>query len=189
MKRFLILFTLIAFVTVSCAGPNKVRWTGRGSDFRQDKFEEDRKGCIQSIDQDLHSEAFGQALEECLAWQGYKYEPVGSVSSKQVQKKKGEWEKPDFSQVQFEIDREECIQSIDKNLVSEAFGKALEECLAQKGYEYHQVELKPEVNKLTTAKTVLLSAVIITGITLGIALLALVAAVGGAGSALGGLGH
>ena len=28
MKGFLILFTLIAFVTVRCAGPNRVGWTG-----------------------------------------------------------------------------------------------------------------------------------------------------------------
>jgi hypothetical protein len=124
MKRFLILFVLIAFVTVSYAGPNKVGWT-----------------------------------------------------------------KPDFRQDQFENDRKECNDSNDKNLVSDFFGKALEECLAQKGYKYQQVELKPEGNKSTTVKTGLLSAVIITGITAGIALLILAAAVGGAGSALGGLGH
>ena len=77
--------------------PGQIGWDGReGKYFRQDQFEKDRKECIQSIDQDLDSEAFGKVLEECLAWKGYKYEPVGSVSSKQVQKKKGEWEKPDF---------------------------------------------------------------------------------------------
>ena len=124
MKRFLILFVLIAFVTVSYAGPNKVGWT-----------------------------------------------------------------KPDFRQDQFENDRKECFDSIDKDLFSEAFGKALEECLAKKDYKYHEVELKPEVRKLTTAETVLLTAVIITAVAAGIAILVLAAAVGGAGGALGGLGH
>jgi hypothetical protein len=71
MKRFLILFTLIAFVTVSCARPNKVGWTK--PDYRQDQFENDRKECIQIIDQDLRSEAFGQALEECLAKKDYAF--------------------------------------------------------------------------------------------------------------------
>jgi hypothetical protein len=71
MKRFLILFSLIAFVTVSCAGPNKVRWTK--PDFRQDQFENDRKDCSDSIDKNLDSEAFGKALEECLEKEGYEF--------------------------------------------------------------------------------------------------------------------
>ena len=146
MKRFLISFTLIAFVTVSCAGPNKVGWTRRGSDFRQDKFEEDRKWCIQIIDQDLHSEAFGQALDECLAWEGYKYEPVGSVSSKQVQKKKGEWEKPDFSQVQFEKDQEECEQVVLNDIEHPA---TVAECLAKIGYKFEPLPAdKKQPNKV-----------------------------------------
>jgi len=97
MKRFLILFVLIAFVTVSYAGPNKVGWT-----------------------------------------------------------------KPDFRQDQFENDRKECNDSIDTNLVSEAFGKALEECLGEKGYEYQKTEYKaPQPNKLTTVETILLGVVMI----------------------------
>ncbi len=73
MKRLLILFILIASVVVSCGGPNKVgRWTK--PDFSQDKIEKDRKECIQSIDQNLDSEVFGIALEECLAGKGYTYQ-------------------------------------------------------------------------------------------------------------------
>ena len=79
MKRFLILFTLIAFVTVSCAGPNKVGWTRRGSDFRQDQFENDRKECIDSIDKNLNSEAFGKALEECFEKKGYEFKILEKV--------------------------------------------------------------------------------------------------------------
>ncbi len=122
MKRFLTFFVLLAFVAVNCAGPGKVGWTKQESDFRQDRFEEDRKKCVEIIDQDLQPEAFGQALEECLA---------------------------------------------------------------QKGYKYHQLELKPEGNKSTTAKTIILSALIITGTAAGIALLILAAALDGAGASLG----
>ncbi len=71
MKRFLMLFSLIAFVTVSCAGPNKVGWMK--PDFRQDQFENDRKECIDSIDKNLDSEAFGKALEECLQKKDYEF--------------------------------------------------------------------------------------------------------------------
>jgi hypothetical protein len=68
------LFTLIAFSVVSCAGPNKSGWTRRDGDFRQDKFEEDRKRCVQFIDQDPNSEGFEQALKQCLARKGYNHE-------------------------------------------------------------------------------------------------------------------
>ena len=71
MKRFLIMSILIVFLTVSCAGPNKVGWTK--PDFRQDQFENDRKECIDSIDKNLNSEAFGKALEECLEKEGYEF--------------------------------------------------------------------------------------------------------------------
>jgi hypothetical protein len=71
MKRFLISFTLIAFVTVSCAGPNKVGWTK--PDFRQDWFENDRMECIDSIDKNLDSETFGKGLEECLKKKDYEF--------------------------------------------------------------------------------------------------------------------
>ena len=148
MKRFLILFSLVAFMAVSCAGPNKVGWRKLGSDFRQDKFEKDRKWCIQIIDQDLHSEAFGQALDECLAWEGYKYEPVGSVSSKRVQKKKGGWEKLDFSHVQFEKDQEECEQILSNDIEHPV---TVAECLAKKGYEFEPPPAdKKEPNKVLT---------------------------------------
>ena len=72
MKRFLILSILIVFVAVSYAGPNKVGWTG--PDFHQDRFEKDRKECMDSIDTNLNSEGFGKALEECLDTKGYKYQ-------------------------------------------------------------------------------------------------------------------
>jgi len=41
MKGFLVLFTLISFVTMSCAGPTKVGWTK--PDFRQDQHVGDQK--------------------------------------------------------------------------------------------------------------------------------------------------
>ena len=88
MKRFLILFSLIAFLTVSCAGPNKVGWTK--PNFRQDQFENDRKECIDSIDKNLDSEAFGKALEECLEKKDYEFKkaeepPSGSkVTAKDI---------------------------------------------------------------------------------------------------------
>ncbi len=164
MKKFLILFSLIAFVTVGCAGPNKVGWTRRGSDFRQDKFEEDRQWCIQIIDQDLHSGAFGLALDECLAWEGYKY-PIGSTSSKQVQKKKGEWGKPDFSQVQFEIDQEECKKIVSNDIEHPV---TVAECLAKKGYKFELLPAdKKESNKVLTVA--LFSAALVLAVGLMVA--------------------
>lgn len=132
MKRSLILFTLIAFATVSCAGSTKAGWTK--PDFRPEESRKDRE-------------------EE------------------------------------FRIDRIECIQSIDRNLVSEAFGKALEECLAEKGYQYQQVEVKHshvKYNNLTTAETILLSFVMIP---VGAAILILSAGGGIGGGGLGGFGR
>ena len=74
MKRFLILFSLIAFVTVSCAGPNKVGWTK--PDFRQEEFEKDREECIQRIgNHDSEPELFGERLERCLTERNYTYVP------------------------------------------------------------------------------------------------------------------
>jgi hypothetical protein len=124
MKRFLILFTLSAFLTVSCAGAKRIGWT-----------------------------------------------------------------KPDFDPNEFSHDREECARSIDRSLVSEAFGRALEECLGKKGYEYRQSETETKESKPTTGKTVLLT---VGYISLGAALVALMvlaAAAGGAGAGLGGLGR
>jgi hypothetical protein len=80
VKRFLILSSLIAFVTVSCAGPNKTGWTKPGFPFYRDQFEKDRKQCIQTLGNSLDSEAFGKALEECLAKKGYTYETVTESS-------------------------------------------------------------------------------------------------------------
>jgi hypothetical protein len=78
MKKFLILFILIVFLTVSCVGPNKVGWTK--PDLRQDQFENDRKECSDSIE-NLNSEAFGRALEECLGKKGYEFKKAEEPSS------------------------------------------------------------------------------------------------------------
>jgi hypothetical protein len=74
MKRFLILSILIVFLTVSCAGPNKVRY--RIPDYLQNEFENDQKECSDSIDKNLNSEDFGKALEECLGKKGYEFTTV-----------------------------------------------------------------------------------------------------------------
>ena len=73
MKRFLILVMLIVFVTVSCAGPSKVRWTK--SDFRQDQFEKDREDCIQTAKDNPEQNV---SVEECLTKKGYESEPEPS---------------------------------------------------------------------------------------------------------------
>ena len=70
MKRFLILFVLIVFLTVSCAGPNKVGWTK--PDFRQYQFEKDREDCIQAVFDDPKQK---MTVEECLAKKGYEPGP------------------------------------------------------------------------------------------------------------------
>jgi hypothetical protein len=70
MKRFLALFILILFVTVSCAGPNKAEWTKRH--FRQDEFEKDRDECMQTLNKNSYSQTSG-LLADCLAWKGYEY--------------------------------------------------------------------------------------------------------------------
>jgi len=83
MKRFLILFILIVFLTVSCAGPNKVRWTK--PDFRQDQFEKDREDCIQAVKDDPEQKI---TVEECLAKKGYESEsktPSDKEKSKTAQ--------------------------------------------------------------------------------------------------------
>jgi hypothetical protein len=68
MNRFLILFIVIVFVTVSCAGQKK--WTK--PDFRQDEFEKDRKDCIQAVSVNPEQ---NKSVEECLAKKGYEFEP------------------------------------------------------------------------------------------------------------------
>jgi len=79
MKRFLILSILIAFVTVSCAGPNKAGWTKR--DFRSDKFGKDREECIQTLNNNLdsYSQTSG-VVDDCLAMKGYQYQPQSESS-------------------------------------------------------------------------------------------------------------
>jgi hypothetical protein len=62
------------------------------------------------------------------------------------------WTKPDFRQDQFENDRKECVESIDTNLDSEAFGKALEECLGNKGYSYQTSQDAEETKEESATK-------------------------------------
>ena len=139
MKRFLILSILIVFLTVGCAGPNKVG--------KLKTLEKDWKECSESIDKNLNPGAFGKALDECLEKKGYEY-----MSSKNIVSRTGphvyfetSWMK---SQDEYEKDRKECIDSTDKNLNSEAFGKALEECFEKKGYEFKKAEEPPSGKKV-----------------------------------------
>ncbi len=67
------------------------------------------------------------------------------------------WTKPDFHQDQFEKDRKECSDSINKNLNSEA----LEECLEKKGYEYKKAEEPPSGNKVTAKDIGVIALVIV----------------------------
>jgi len=67
MKRFLILFILTVFVTVSCAGQKK--WTK--PDFDQNKFKRDREECLQAAKNDPQA---ALTLEECLVKKGYESE-------------------------------------------------------------------------------------------------------------------
>jgi hypothetical protein len=149
MRRLLILSVLIVFLTVSCAGPNKVG--------KLETLEKDWKECSEPIDKNLNPEAFGKALEECLEKKGYEY-----MSSKNIVSRTGphvyfetSWMK---SQDEYERDRKECIESIDKNLNPEAFGKALEECLEKKGYE---LKLLEKAGNKVTAKDIGLIALFI----------------------------
>jgi hypothetical protein len=119
MKRLLILFILILFVTVSCAGPNKAGWTKRH--FRQDEFEKDRKECMQTLNKNSYSQTSG-LLADCLAWKGYEYNGPNEVR----------WTKPEFNQDQFERDRKDCVQAVQDGLEQKL---TVEECLAKKGYE------------------------------------------------------
>jgi hypothetical protein len=66
MKRFLISFILIVFVTVGCAGPNKVKWTK--PDFHQDQFKKDHEDCIEAVKGDPEENL---TVEECLVQKGY----------------------------------------------------------------------------------------------------------------------
>ncbi len=126
---------MIVFVTVSCAGPNKVGW--RKPDVRQDQFDKDRKECIDSIDKNLNSEAFGKALEECTSKKAYQYQTIQNVVKRTGLSVYGRkrWVRV-MSQDEFNKDRKKCIDSIDKDLNSRAFDKALEECMSKGGYQY-----------------------------------------------------
>jgi len=157
MKRSLILFSLIVFVTVSCAGPTKVG--------KLKALEKDWKECSESIDRNFNSEAFGKAFEECLEKKGYEY-----MSSKNIVSRTGphvyfetSWMK---SQDEYEKDRKECIESIDKNLNSEAFEKALEDCLEKKGYEFKILEKAGPSAGMIVLQIVLFPLVIAYGILL-----------------------
>jgi hypothetical protein len=84
MKRFLILFILFVFVTVSCAGRKK--WTK--PDFDQDKFEKDREECLQAVKNDAQADL---TLEECLVKKGY--EPESEPPSEKEKSKTAETSK------------------------------------------------------------------------------------------------
>ena len=78
MKRFLILSISIVFVTVSCAGPNKVKvYNWKKPDFRQDQFDKDSKDCGEQSFKVRTYESNGNVvtgrvtLEECLQEKGY----------------------------------------------------------------------------------------------------------------------
>ena len=73
MKRILVLFILIVFVTVGCAGPNKVGWTK--PNFNPDQFKKDREDCIEAVKVDPEQKL---TLEECLTQKGYESEPEPS---------------------------------------------------------------------------------------------------------------
>jgi hypothetical protein len=72
MKRFLILFTLIVFVTVSCAGQNKEVKVFTKLDFSENEYQKDWQECNnQSMEQNQDSDARWQAYVDCLAKRGY----------------------------------------------------------------------------------------------------------------------
>ncbi len=73
MRRFLLLFTLIVFGAMSCAGQNK--WTK--PDFHQDQFAKDHANCTQTVKDDPSEKI---TVEECLVQKGY--EPTSSAAQK-----------------------------------------------------------------------------------------------------------
>jgi hypothetical protein len=79
MKRFVILFISIVFVTVNCAGPNKVGWTK--PDFRHDQFEKDREDCIEAVKDEPEQNV---SVEECLTKKGYESEPEPSSAQEKA---------------------------------------------------------------------------------------------------------
>ena len=69
----------IVFVTVNCAGPNKVGWTK--PDFHPDQFEKDREDCVQAVKDDPEQNI---SVEECLTKKGYKSEPEPSSAQEKA---------------------------------------------------------------------------------------------------------
>jgi hypothetical protein len=120
MKRLsILLFTLILFVTASCAGLNKPGWTKRH--FSQDEFEKDRKECMQTLNKNSYSQTSG-LLTDCLSRKGYEYTGPSEVR----------WTEPDFNRGQFEKDHKDCVQAARDGLEQKL---TVEECMAKKGYE------------------------------------------------------
>lgn len=113
---------------------------------------------------------------------------VFSVVSCAGQNKVG-WAKPGFPfhQDEFEKDRKKCIQTLDNSLDPQGFGKALEECLAKKGYEYEAPPEPPsdkekaktvEIAK-TVGKVLLVTALVAVAVAAGAAYVTLWALTGG----------
>jgi len=98
------------------------------------------------------------------------------------------WRKPDFRQEEFEKDRKDCIQTLDNSLDSQAFGKALEECLAKKGYKYETPAESPP-DKEDTVKTVGKVLLVIGVVVVLVSLAAAYAALGTPAWCVGTHGH
>jgi hypothetical protein len=75
MKRFLILFTLIAFSVVGCAGPSKVKVGWTKPDFRQDQFEKDREECMETANKEESYSQTSGVFDYCMFKKGYEYQP------------------------------------------------------------------------------------------------------------------
>jgi hypothetical protein len=148
MKKFLIFFILIVFVTASCVVQKK--WTKPY--FCQEEFEKDREECLQAVKNDPQTSL---TLEECLAKKGYESQRelsnVGKVLLIAVtlpmfgylvaesdfqfpspsdglwdlpQPPCGYWFKPDADREQLQQDYSECR------------GKAEGLCMIEKGYTW-----------------------------------------------------
>jgi hypothetical protein len=61
------------------------------------------------------------------------------------------WTKPDFHEVQFEKDREDCIQAVKDDPEQKM---TVEECLAEKGYKSELSSDKEKSKRVETAKKV-----------------------------------
>ena len=75
MKRFLILFSLVAFMAVSCAGPGKGVRPFTTTEYSQAEYDRVWRECDnESTDQNLDSDARYQAYVDCVAKNGYAYQ-------------------------------------------------------------------------------------------------------------------